>query len=361
MIGRLAHAPLFREPGKRRALIIVLVAICAVLTLFPERKRAAMSLTPDSPPNLTLGTGLGAGGLGQVAGLSSVFGNQTSIEVSLKVAHGAYVKNQVVDRLKLDQKLGMSRIKTLRWLERKVDIRALRGGILQFELELGDAPLARDIIAAYGDAVRDQVTKIGRTQSSFKSEVLLKLVEDASTRLQKAQTTYDNFRLQTGNSAPQAAILASGERVPMLEQAIKSKQVELAAERQFATDRNVRVRQRLAELAALQAQLAEAKSTSPAQTDSVAQAVHESTQAERLRRDLTFAQLLYESYTRYLQTNVGEEVTSTINVRVLEPAYIDPARQYNTAPMLLGILILLMGLAVEFYSLRPPVGAGKLA
>lgn len=360
LVGQLMHAPVLRRPWQRRALFAGLLAISGLLTLFPERQRAAMSLTPENPPNLSLGSGLNLGGMGQMSGLGSVFGNQTNIEVSLKVAHGAYVRNQVVDRLKLDRTLGMSRLRVLRWLERKVDIRALRGGILQFEVKLSDGQLAREIVAAYGNAVRDQVASIGRSQSSIKKDVLLQLVSDASDRLQKAQAAFDSFRLQTGNSAPQAALMASGERVPMLEQLIKAKQVELAAERQFATDRNVRVRQRLAELAALEAQLAEAKSTSPTQSDSVAEVVRESTQADRLRRDLSFAQLLYESYARYLQTNVSEELTSTINVRVLEPAYIDPARQYNTAPLLAGVLILLLGLAFEFYTLRPPVGDRKL-
>lgn len=350
MVGRLTHMPLLRDPMKRRALILVLVAICAVLTLFPEKKRAAMSLTPESPPSLSAG-----GSLAQIGALNNVFGNQSAIEVSVKVATSAYVRGKVVDRLKLDQRLGMSRLEVLRWLDRKMDIRALRGGIVQFEMREGDGKLAQEIVAAYGDAVRDQLAVIGRNQSTFKRDILLGLVADASDQLQKAQADYDAFRLQTRYGQPVAAITAIGERIPILEQMIKTKQVELTAQRQFATDDNMRVRQILAELEALQAQLNEAKSTSPEQQDSVGQVVKESTRGERLRRDLLFAQVLYESYRRFLESTAAEQMTSSINVRVLEPAYIDPARQYNLLAIILGVLLVLLGLAIEFYNLRPPI------
>ena len=358
IIGRLTHAPVFREPGKRRVLLIVLVAICAVLTFFPEKKRAAMSLTPENPPNLGTTGGMG---IGQLGALNSVFGNQTTVEVSLKVASSADVRNKVADRVKLDEKLGMSRLQVLRWLDRKVDMGSMRGGILQFELRYGDGQLGREIVAAYGDAVQKRMAAISRNQTTSKRDVLISVVADASDRLQRAQEAYDDFRLQTRYGQPVAAITAIGERIPILEQMIKTKQVELTAQRQFATDDNMRVRQILAELEALRAQLNEAKSTSPDQQDSVGQVVKESTRGERLRRDLLFAQVLHDTYRRFLQSTAVEDMTSNINVRVLEPAYIDPARQYNRLPLVLGVLLALLGLAIEFYLLRPPVSDRKLA
>ena len=358
IVGRLARAPVFRDAGKRRALIFVLVAICAALTFFPEKKRAALSLTPETPPSLGLS---GGAGMSQIGALNSVFGNQSIVEVSLKIAHSAHVRNVVADRVKLDQRLGMSRIEVLRWLDRKVDVGSQRGGILQIEIKYGDGQFGREIVAAYGDAVRARLAAISRNQTTFKRDVLIEVVTDASDKLQKAQSDYDNFRLQTRYGQPVAAITAIGERIPILEQMIKTKQVELTAQRQFATDENMRVRQLLAELEALQAQLNEAKSTSPDQQDSVGQVVKESTRGEKLRRDLLFAQVLYDSYRRVLQGTAVDELASTINVRVLEPAYIDPERQYNYVPMLGGILLILLGLAIEFYTLRPPVGDREFA
>ncbi|MBV1690034.1 hypothetical protein KRR38_20680 [Novosphingobium sp. G106] len=355
MIGRLTHAPVFREPSKRRVLILVLVALCAVLTLFPERKRAAMSLTPEAPPSLSISSGMS-----QLGALNSVFGNQSTVEVALKIAASPSVRNAVAEKLKLNQRLDMDRIHVLRWLDRKVDVRSMRGGIIQFEIQYGDGKLGSEIVAAYGEAVSAKLATISRNQATFKRDILVNIVADASERLQKAQTDYDNFRLQTRYGQPLAAITAIGERIPVLEQMIKSKQVELAAQRQFATDDNMRVRQILAELEALQAQLDEAKSIAPDKVDSVGQVVKESTRGERLRRDLLFAQVLHETYRRFLQSTAAEDMTSNINVRVLEPAYVDPARQYNYAPLMMGVLLVLLGIAIEFYTLRPPLQDRKL-
>ncbi len=355
-VGRLTHMPILRDRWRRRGLILVLVALCGLLTLFPERQRAAMSLTPESPPSLGL-----SAGVGQLGALNSVFGNQSQVEVALKVANSAYVRDKVITGLKLEQKLGMSRIAAQRWLHRKVEVRSMRGGIIQIEMQSDDGDLARQIVGAYGEAVSGQMAAISRNQATFKRDVLVGLVADASERLEKAQADYDAFRTQTRYSQPIAAISAIGERIPVLEQMIKSREVELNAQRQFATDDNISVRQIVAQLDALRAQLAEAKSISPTQENSVGQVIGQSTRGERLRRDLLFAQLLYETYRRVAQGTTADEIVSPLNVRVLEPPYIDPVRQYNLGPAILGVLILTLGLAMEFYILRPPVGDRRAA
>jgi tyrosine-protein kinase Etk/Wzc len=352
LVGQAATAPVMRRAWLRRTIVVVLVAVCALMTLFPERYRATMSLTPADPSSLGLG-----GTLGQLGALNSVFGNQSAIEVSVKVATSAYVRDKVAARLKLDERLGLSRVGTLRWLARNVDIRTLRGGIIQFETELRDAEFGREIVATYGEAVRAQLGIIARNQTGYKRQILVNLVAEASDRLQRAQAAYDSFRLETRYSQPSRAINAIGERIPMIEEEIKSKQVQLNAARQFATDDNMSVRQIVASIEALQGQLAQARETTPTAPESVGRVVRQSTQADRLRRDLDIAQGLYDSYRRFLQGTSVEDLTSTANVRVLEPAYIDPARQYNLTPMLAGIIILLLGLAIEFYNLRPPIEA----
>lgn len=355
MVGRMSRAPILGDAKVRRIVIGALVAICAVLTLFPQRYRAALSLVPSDPPSFGI-----ANATMQLGALNSVFGNQSSIEVSLKLADSAYVRGIVADRVKLDQKLGKSRIAVLRWLERKVDARTMRGGILQIEVELSNARLAREIVAAYGDAIRQQQGLVTRSQIRDKRQVLIDLVREANNDLQKAQAAYDNFRLKTRYSQPAAAITAIGERIPALEQAIKAKQVELEANRQFATDNNMHVRQILAELAALQTQLTAARSVSPEGMNSVGRVVQQSTEADRLRRELQVRQALFDGYNRYLQSTMAEDLSSSVNMRILEPAYVDPARQYNKIPLMIGVLVLLLGLAIEFYNLRPPI-RGRVA
>lgn len=348
--GWFAHAPFLRRAALRRTLLATLLCLCALLTFYPERYRAASSLTPTDPTSLGL-----SGTLGQLGAVGSVFGNQTAVEVSLKVARSEYVRTRVAKQLGLPAKLGMSDTETHRWLDRHVDIRALRGGILQFEAKDRNAELARSLVAAYGEAVREQLATIARNQTGLKRQILERLVNQASDQLTKAQGAYDSFRLQTRYSSPQTAISAAGARIPELESLIRSKKVALETLRQFATDDNYRVRQLIVEIATLQTQLEDARSSSPQDKSSVGQVVAQSTKLERLRRDLDLAQNLYDNYKRFLQGTSVENLTSSANIRILEPAYIDTARQFNPLPLTLGIIILLFGLAIEFYLARPPV------
>ncbi len=348
--GTIANAPFVRNPFWRRVTLLVLIVIFALLTLFPQKYRAATSLTTSEPSSLGL-----SGALGQLGAMNSVFGNQAAIEVALKIARSDYVRSKVSKQLNLQQLLGRDEVSTHRWLDRNMDIRSLKGGIIQFSIQNRDADLARNIISAYTEAVRTQLAMIARDQTAYKRRILDELVENASDRLAKAQTAYDTFRLKTRYSSPTAAIYAAGDRIPEMETMIRSKQVQLAQMRQFATDDNMRIRQVIAEIEALQAQLAAARSLKPGEQSSVGQVVEQSTEVDRLRRELTFAQSLYDNYKKFLQGTSVEDLTSSANVRVLEPAYIDTSRQLNIFPLAILICLVVIGVAIEFYSARPPL------
>jgi capsule polysaccharide export protein KpsE/RkpR len=354
ILGTLAESSFLREPGKRRLLFLVLIAICALLALFPQKYRAVMSLTPSDPMTLGLGDTIR-----QVGAINSVFGNQAAVEVSLRVARSQYVRDGVSKRLNLPAKLGKSPIETDRWLQDEVEIRTLRGGILQFELKMRDAALAKQIVGTFGESVRQELSTISLRQTAYKKQILVELMQKSSDQLDVARSAYDTFRLRNRAALPDIAIRDIGATVPDLEGQIRAKQIQLSAMREFNTDKNVRVRQAQAEIAALQRQLAQARSLdtsgSPENRVSVGRGVRESTELDRLRRNLTLAQTLYDGYKKFLQGTTVEELTSTANVRVLEPAFIDSARQYNLIPASLGFLILILALAIEFYTLRPPL------
>ncbi|MBM6575414.1 hypothetical protein KCP91_03460 [Microvirga sp. SRT01] len=82
-------------------------------------------------------------------------------------------------------------------------------------------------------------------------------------------------------------------------------------------------------------------------------------QIEAALGDAAFARQIVAAYQVATQKRLGEIAAgqpSFAMVRVLEPAFVDPARQYNTGPAAIGVLILLVGLGIEFYGWRPPVG-----
>lgn len=352
IMGSIVHAPLLRAAWPRRILFIILILVCLLLTFFPERYRAAVTLTPTDPASQGL-----SGALGQLGAINSVFGNQAAVEVALKVARSVSVRETAGQQLKLRERMHFgSDIAMYRWMEDAVTIRTLRGGIIQYEVFSKDAELARDIVGAYAAATQTRLSQISRRQTEYKRDVLVKLVGDASDRLGRARAAFNDFRLQNRYANPGFDISEIGKQIPMLQEQIKRKQVELNAARQFGTDENLQVKQILAQIGALQGQLNQAQATSPQQQNSVGKIVETSTQAEKLQRDLSIAQSLYDSYFRYLEGTSVEDLTSTASVRILEPPFIDTARQidYRFAALALALAMLLV--AIEFYRVRPPTG-----
>lgn len=340
------------NPRLRRGGVAIVLAILALLTFFPERYRAAVSLTPTDPSSLGL-----SGALGQFGAINSVFGNQAAVEVALRVARSIFVRNIVIDKTDLIRRGGfINRLAADRWLQRNVDIRVQRGGIIEISILNADAEFGRTIIKGYTDATRQRLAEIGKQQTQYKRQVLSELVAETDKRLEEAQSKYDNFRRRTRYAQPSSAISAIGERIPILQAAVKGKEVALSAARQFYTDDSLQIRQILAELQALRRQLAEAQTVSPDEKDSVGMVIEESTKARELERDLLIARALYDNYTRFLEGTFVEDLTQTAVVRVLEPPYIDSSRQINLVPLLIGLIVLVFAAAVEFYTARPPVG-----
>ncbi|MEP7007828.1 MAG: hypothetical protein ABI810_17750 [Sphingomonas bacterium] len=355
VIGELSHAGPLSDPWRRRGIFAVMIVICAVFTLFPQKYLAAVTMTPTDPASLGLSSALG-----EFGAVNSVFGNQAAVEVVMKVGRSIEVRRAVSAKVDLMRRKGFTNaVDADRWLEREVTIRSLRGGILEMATSQRDPDFARALVGAFADATRDQLAAIGRRQTAYKRGILVKLIADADVKLANTQAAYDEFRRRTRYAQPAAAIAAIGSRVSQLKDIIRSKEVQLTAARQFATDENQSVRQLLAEIQSLRGYLAEAEALNPSQADSVGDVVVKSTQVRELERQLIIARALHDNYERFLNGTAVEDITQTAVVRIIEAPYVNSARQFNLLPMMLGLLLIGLALAIEFYRLRPPVGDRK--
>lgn len=337
----------------RRALVFgLLVTIFVLLALFPQRYRAAVTLSPTDPAALGL-----SGTLGQLGALNSVFGTQAAIEVALRVGNGIAVRDLVITQLGLEKRLNQDRVAAHRWLQDRVTVRSLRGGIIVVEMQSRDRELARQIVEAYAKATQDRLAQISRQQTAYKRGILMQLATEASGNLAKAQAAYDSFRLKNRTPDPMTEVDLVTGRIAQLQGTIKAKQVAMNAALQIYTPTNPIIRQMSAEIEAMQSQLEQIKNTSSQNDITVGRAVGASSALFKLERELLIQRSLYDSYLKFLQGTSVEDLTSTANVRVLEPPYIDTERQLWWPALGTAILLLLAWGAIEFYRMRPPVGA----
>jgi capsule polysaccharide export protein KpsE/RkpR len=352
VIGSLAALSWLASFRVRAVLFGILIFAFVLLAAFPERYRAAVTVTPTDPQSLGL-----SGALGQLGALNSVFGNQAAVEVAVRVGQSFYVRNIVIDRANLQRRMGMDRLALHRWLDRVVTVRSLRGGIVLIELQQRDAGLARDIVATYAAATQERLAQVSQSQTAYKRKVLMKLVSESATQLGKAQDAYDVFRMKNRNPSPLAGVLSVTDQIASLDGAIKAKQVALATARKLYTDQNNVVVQIKGEIEALRGELAKVQGSQSPEKGTAAGAIVQSSELFRLERELTIQRALYDSYLRFLQGTAVEDLTSTANVRVLEPPFVDTQRQFWWPAVAAALAIALLWGAIEFYRLRPPVGA----
>jgi hypothetical protein len=119
------------------------------------------------------------------------------------------------------------------------------------------------------------------------------------------------------------------------------------------------VRQIVAQIDALKRQLAQFQALNPAEANSIGRVVKQSTEAEKLERDLVLSKSLYYAYRKFLEGTSVEDLTSSANVRILENPFVDTERQINLMPLVLALMFFLLALALEFYQFRPPVGYAR--
>ena len=338
---------------RNRALIFVSVlAICVALALFPQRYRAAVTLTPTDPGSLGL-----SGTLGQLGAINNVFGSQAAVEVALRVGGSITVRDMVIRNAKLESRLGKTPLQLHRYLHDQVVVRALRGGIIEIEMKNRDADLARLIVTDYAQAIQDRLGEISRSQTAYKRDILGTLVRQASSELAAAQERYDDYRLRNRQPSPSSETSTIAEKLVMLQAAIEAKDIAIQSASRLYTNDNIVILKMRAEKEALQRQLAETKATSADGEGNVGSVVASSSVLYKLERELNLQRTLYDSYQRFLQGTSVEILASTANVRILEPPYVDTQRQYWMPAIALGVLVVLLWGAIEFYRLRPPLGA----
>jgi uncharacterized protein involved in exopolysaccharide biosynthesis len=353
LIGTIFRLKPVRNARTRRTIVAVMVLILAVLCVWPRRYTARADLMVNDSGGSLSSLLDGGGGLLSLGGL---LGGHQSIESDLTIARSEIVLADVLRGLRGKglMRHGDSADAEIK-LRHKAHLEAVRGNILRITVADHDPNVAKAIVTQYVAAIRDRLSTLNLEQAAQKRGIAENRLRASTVALASAQAALDQFRSENKLAAPETQLGAAVALMTELQARLHAAQTQLQLLQHFATPDNVQVQAARTSVEALQGQIAAARAgQNGGPGPSVGGMTPKITQYENLFRDERFADAEYQIYQKYLATVTVEELSSIINMDVIEPPYVDPARQYN--PQALGALALLAFLAVlaEVYAAQHP-------
>jgi uncharacterized protein involved in exopolysaccharide biosynthesis len=350
IIDAVLDARWFRDRTRRWLTFGVTAVLFGVLSIWPETYKAEAQLMPQES-NGGLSSVLASEASGALLNLSVLTGSRTSIEEDVTIARGHSVIQDAIAKLKLVGRPGYPDARAAEAkLSKKLSVVAIRGSILDVTVHDSDRDFARRLVEAAAQSIQDRLAQISLQQAAQKREVTTNRLADATVRLAKAQEALNQFRLAHKLPAPEQQLGAGVGNLAGLQAQLESKQAQLSALSQIATPQNIQTKVIQADIASLRSQILQAQKASGAQGGgTLASVAIANTQYYNLVRDEHVAELLYQVYSRYLDEITIDEMSAMQNVQLIEPAFVDPRRQYNLVFAGLLGLIIAIAIGAEYY------------
>lgn len=336
---------------------LVLALVSGILIFFPQPYVARAKVVPQDTSASAASTTslLGALGGGSQSIGSLLTGGRPSNDLYLIIGRSDSVTEDVIKSLKLvgpDGKYSSIRKAKLA-LARRVDVHLLLGGVMEIETKLYDPEAARRLTVAYSDAISRHLARFGRQIISNKQRIVRRRFEDARSRVSAAEVALNAFRRNYNLAEPEQQLGSALSQRADLEARIRAKEIELQTTTQFRGPESTELAAIRSDLAGLRAQVA--KTVTPAMSatgPNVAGLTAISLRYLSLYRDLRFQQSIYDVYQRSSEQVEVEELAaeSASYIQVIDPANIDPERQYNIWAIAIFAGIILMALFTEWYA-----------
>lgn len=334
--------------------------ILAVLCVWPRSYLAKAELLPDDTGGglaSLLGAGGGGGG-GALVSLGALLGGRQSIETVLTIARSQTVATDVANRLRRGKVGPDSARHDVPAKGHSADIQVIRGGILQITVADHDPEFAKAVVNDYVQALRDRLEALNLDQTSEKRSLAADRLAEAADGLSRAQAALDSFRLANRLALPEAQLGAGISLVTQLQGELQAQETELATLTPFVTSNNIQVQSARAQIGALRSQIAAAQASANLNPGpSVGGMTPKISEYQNLFRDEKYAEAKFVIYKRFLDTITVEKLSAAITMQVIEPPYLDPARQYNEFASAALLLLLLLGVLAEFYIAHPAPGS----
>ncbi|MFC7536710.1 capsule biosynthesis protein [Sphingomonas sp. GCM10030256] len=347
---------LVKNPLYRRLAYLAVALVAAFLIFFPRPYVARAKIVPQDTSATAASTTslLGALGGGSQSIGSLLTGGKPSNEVYMIIGRSDTVQEDVIKALDLvgAGKPFEDERKAKIWLGKKVDVHLLLGGVMEIETKLFDPSEAVRITSAYANAISTNLARFGQQLITNKSRIVQRRFDDAAQRVSVAEAQLNTFRRANNLADPEAQLGSALAQRAQLEAQLKSKQVEYQTLSQFRGPESNELAAIQSDIAGLQAQIA--RSATPrtsASGPNVAGLTAVELRYLNLFRDLRFQQAIYDVYQRSREQVEVEELAaeSASYIQVIDPAGLDPKRQYNVWAIAVFAGVLLLALFTEWY------------
>jgi hypothetical protein len=348
--------PWFRRPWIRRGLFAGAAVIAALLCLWPEHYLAEADLLPeDSSGGLSAALSQGTGSA--LINLGSLIGNKQPVEADLTIARSEAVLLGTIHRLRpaLNRRYG-SDIQAARRIRNKIMIASIRGSVLQITVQDHDPAFAQALAAATAQSIQARLAELKLAQTEERRGVAINRMADATRRLAESQRALQQFREAHHLAEPVQQLGVAVGLLASIQAQVQAKQIEISTLEKFTTHDNIRFQTAQAELKSLQGQANKAKSIAYPNISSPEWLASQGADYFNLYRDEREAEILYEVYRKYVEQVTIDTLTSSQNMFLMQPAFVHPERQYNTAAVALLALLIVTAATLEFYILAPPPG-----
>ena len=346
-----------RDTRKRRLAYLVLSIIMGILIFFPRPYVARAKIVPQDTSATAASTTSLLGALGsntQSIG-SLLTGGRPSNDLYLIIGRSDSVADDVIKSLNWvgpGKRFSSNRQAKL-FLDRHVDVHLLLGGVMEVETKLYNADDALKITTAYEHAVSRQLASFGRQIIQNKQRILAQRFRDSLNRVSKAEVALDAFRRAHNLAEPEQQLGSELAQRAALEAQLQAKRVELQTKSQFRAPESNEIEAIRSDIAGLQAQIARtARPATSAAGPNVAGLTALSLRYLNLFRDLKFQQSIYDIYQRSAEQVEVEALASesASYIQVIDPAYIEPHRQFNLWAVAGLFVVLLAAAFTEWYA-----------
>jgi uncharacterized protein involved in exopolysaccharide biosynthesis len=367
---------LLREKKTILKFILTTAALAAVLVFVvmkPMYTAEAIFLPPQSAP----GSGMSqlASQLGSLGAIGSFSGLKSSGDIYLGILGSRTIADNLIRRFELQKIYKIAKVSdTEKKLKARSSFLAGKDTLITISVEDHDPKRAADLANAYLDALYEQNGRLALTEASQRRLFFEEQLEREKNALADAEVELKKTQEQTGLIAPLGQAQVEIDAIAHVRAEISSRQIELSALKQAATNQNPEVVRLQTEIDGLEQQLQRLQNDSGTrQSGNVLPATARvpalALEYVRKQREVKYREILFELIAKQYETARLDESREAPLLQIVDRAVIPDKKSGPPRTLILvGSCLLGVFLGVSWVILRgfvrtlqrDPAGATKL-